>query len=102
MEQAKKIAVRTYDRELPAQFARIALAEVGIDSELKTSASQGNRLAARAEQPYSLLVPWDEAIIADEILSSSEACDSLFSGAACAKKKSRRWKKLSGFFPDEN
>jgi hypothetical protein len=102
MEQDKKIAIRTYDRELEAQFARIALAEVGIVSELKRFASQESRLAVQAEKPYSLLVPRDDATIANEILSSSETCESLFSGAPSATKKNRMWKRLFGFLPADN
>ncbi|MBN1520908.1 MAG: hypothetical protein JW928_00120 [Candidatus Aureabacteria bacterium] len=67
LKQAQRMIIRQFPGEIPAQFARITLEELGIRSDIQKESNE--RLFPCNVQ---LLVGKDDANIADEILSRYE------------------------------
>jgi len=87
MNRIRKIIIRSFKSEVPAQFARITLSELGIDSRVKVHAFAPGR-----EGRFRLIVDTKDASLAREILDQAEQYENLF-----LKRSSKRKKKNSVF-----
>ena len=85
MDNPRKIAVRSFESEIPAQFARITLSELGIDARVKA-----HSLPLNSEGRFKLIVDTRDASLAREILDQAEQNEKLFLKRGSGNKKRSR------------
>ena len=97
MKKSKRTVIRSYKVNLPAQFARITLEELGIDSSVEKNTN-------RKLSTFQLKVGFDDAPLAHEILGQAELYENQFTaqGNKQMEKRPDVIKRLSSLFSYPN
>ena len=82
MKRSNRIVIRSYKVNIPAQFARITLEELGIDSSVEKDTD-------KTANGFQLIVDFDDAPLADEIIEQAKLYEKRFVTRAGKKAKKR-------------